>query len=171
MKFAAIGSAPTLASVAALTMTLAMTTNVAPAHAAPAEPQVIVKCDSPLADGMKFTRETNWKPYPNPDKSVTITRTGGKFGIELTGETAYSSNLVFPSPIQGIRTFKVLRSDGSEQFHLEKGDGGKPILKHTIRGGRDGSHVYNIRETILANCSVVSPDVVVSEPQAAGAGA
>lgn len=164
MKSAAIGFAPIRASAIALGCALALV------HAAAAEPQVIVKCDGPLADGMKFTRETNWKPYPNPDKSVVITRDKGKFAIELMGETAYTSNLVFPSPVQNIRTFKVLRSDGNEQFHLEKGEGGKPILKHTIRGGRDGSHLYNIRETILANCSIVSPDVVVAEPQAPGKG-
>jgi len=149
---------------------LALTASLVLASAAWADPQVLVKCDGPLPEGMKFTRETNWKPYPNPDKSVLITREGGKFALELAGETAYRTNLVFPSPMQNIRSFKVLRSDGSEQFHLEKGDGGKPILKHTIRGGRDGSHMYNIRETILANCSVVDPGVVVSEPQAAGAG-
>ena len=39
-----------------------------------------------------------------------------------------------------------------------------------ILEGRDGSGKYNIRETILANCTVVASDVVVSEPQAAGAG-
>ncbi|HEY3949505.1 hypothetical protein [Phenylobacterium sp.] len=157
VKFAGIGLAPALALVLA--------------HAAAAEPRVLVKCDGPLPQAMKFTRATDWKPYPNPDRSVTITRDGGRFGIELVGEVSYTSNAVFPMPMQGIRTFKVLRSDGAEQFHLEKGEGGKTILKHTIRGGRDGSHLYNIRESILANCSVVAPDVVVSEPQAAGTGA
>ena len=151
---------------------LALAAAVALAGAATAaEPQVIVKCDGPLAEGMKFTHATNWQPYPNPDKSVVITRDGGKFGIELAGETSYSSHAVFAMPMQNIKTFKVLRSDGAELFHLEKGEGGKPILKHTIRGGRDGTGKYNIRETILANCSVVDPGVVVSEPQAAGAGA
>ena len=116
------------------------------------------------------THATDWKPYPNPDRSVTITREGGKFGIEVEGETSYASHAVFAMPMQNIKTFKVLRSDGAEQFHLEKGEGGKPILKHTIRGGRDGSHVYNIREMILANCPVVAPDVVVSEPGAADTG-
>ncbi|MBS0334268.1 MAG: hypothetical protein JSS35_15985 [Proteobacteria bacterium] len=157
MKFAAVGLAPALALMLAHA-----------ASAAAPESRVIVKCDGPLAEGMKFTRETNWKPYPNPDKSVTITREGGKFSVDLVGETTYHTNLVFPSPMQNIQTFKVLRSDGNELFHLEKGEGGKPILKHTIRGGRDGSHLYNIRETILANCSVVDPNVAVSAPQAPG---
>ena len=163
---------PTAAkSLSLLAALVAVSTAPFAAHAATnAEAQVLVKCDGPLPDGMKFTRETDWKPYPNPDKSVTITREGGKFAIELTGEAGYRSNLVFPAPIQNIRSFKVLRSDGAELYHLEKGDGAKPILKHTIRGGRDGSGKYNIRETILANCTVVASDVVVSEPQAAGAG-
>src|SRR5579871_2020371 len=99
---------------------LALAASLALVHAAFADPQVLVKCDGPLPEGMKFTRETDWKPYPNPDKSVLITREGGKFAIELQGEVAYRSNLVFPSPMQNIRSFKVLRSDGSEQFHLEK---------------------------------------------------
>lgn len=140
------------------------------ACAAFAEPEVLVKCDGPLPEGMKFTRDTNWKPYPNPDKSVLITRDKGKFAVELVGETSYVSNAVFALPMHDTRSFRVLRSDGAELFHLEKGEGGKPILKHTIRGGRDGTGKYNIRETILANCSVVGPGVVVSEPQAAGAG-
>lgn len=140
------------------------------ANAAWADPEVLVKCDGPLPNAMRFSRETDWKPIPNPDRSVTITRDKGKFAIEVTGDLAYRTNLVFPSPVQKIERFKVLRGDGSEQFHLEKGDGGKPILKHTIRGGRDGSHTYNIREMILATCSVVSSDVVVGEAQAAGAG-
>ena len=140
------------------------------ARAAAAEPEVIVKCDGPLPDAMKFTNATKWQPYPNPDRSVTITRDKGKFGVELAGETAYSSSAVIATPMKDIKTFKVLRIDGNELFHLEKGQGGKPILKHTIRGGRDGTHLYNIRESILANCSVVSPDVAVSEPQVASSG-
>jgi hypothetical protein len=159
MRFAATGVAG-----------LVLAASLALAQAASADPQVLVKCDGPLPEAMKFTRETDWKPYPNPDKSVLITREGGKFAIEVQGEVAYRSNLVFPSPMQNIRSFKVLRSDGAEQFHLEKGEGGKPILKHTIRGGRDGSHQYNIRESILANCSVVDSGVVVSDPPAAGRG-
>lgn len=154
----------TTMACAVLTMTLAM------ASAAWADPEVIVKCDAPLAEAMRFTRETDWKPFPNPDRSVTITADKGKFAIEVTGDLGYRSNLVFPSPVHGVRSFKVLRSDGSEMFHLEKGPDGKPILKHTIRGGRDGSHVYNIREMTLAGCSIIGPDVVVGEPQAAGAG-
>ncbi len=149
-------------SAAALAATLVT------ANAAWADPEVLVKCDGPLPEAMRFSRDTDWKPIPNPDRSVTITRDHGKFAIDMVGEAAYHSNLVFPSPMQGIRTFKVLRSDGSEQFHLEKDKAGKPILKHTIRGGRDGSHSYNIREMILANCSIVGPDVVVGEAQAAG---
>ncbi|THD58648.1 hypothetical protein [Phenylobacterium sp.] len=140
------------------------------AGAARAEPQVIVKCDGPLTDAMRFTHDTGWKPFPNPDAGVTITRDKGRFGIEVKGEDSYSSSAVLPMPLQNPKSFKVLRGTGNELFHLEKGDGGKPVLKHTIRGGRDGSHVYNIREMILANCSVVAPDVVVSEPGAADTG-
>ncbi|MBS0364083.1 MAG: hypothetical protein JSR98_22135 [Proteobacteria bacterium] len=140
------------------------------ARAAAAAPEVIVKCDGPLAEAMKFTNATKWQPYPNPDKSVTITRDKGRFSVELAGETTYASSAVIATPMKDIQTFKVLRIDGNELFHLEKGADGKPILKHTIRGGRDGTHLYNIRESILANCSVVSPDVAVSAPQAQGAG-
>jgi len=148
---------------------VALVVGAALGHGAWAEPQVLVKCDGALPQGMKFTRDTGWKPYPNPDRAVTITRDKGKFAVQLEGEAAYSSGTVLPLPMVGIKTFKVLRSDGPELFHLEKDPAsGKPILKHTIRGGRDGSHLYNIRETILANCPVVSADVVVAEPAAPG---
>jgi len=140
------------------------------AGAAWAEPQVIVKCDGPLPDGMRFTSETGWKPFSNPDTGVTITRDKGHFTLTVTGEGAYSTNTVLPLPLQNPKAFKALRGTGNELFHLEKGEGGQTVLKHTIRGGRDGSHVYNIRETILANCPVVAPDVVVSDPSAPGAG-
>jgi hypothetical protein len=143
---------------------------LAGAQGAWADPEVVVKCDGHLADGMRFARDTGWKPYPNPDRAVTITRDNGKFAIAVEGDLPYTSNLVIPLPQVGIKTFKVLRSGGNEEFHLEKDPAtGKPLLKHTIRGGRDGSHVYNIRETILANCPTVSPDVMVAEPTAPGA--
>jgi hypothetical protein len=140
------------------------------AGAAWAEPQVVVKCDGPAPDAMRWTRETDWKPYPNPLRSVVITGDNNKYLIEVTGEDGYRSHTVFALPVHEIKAFRVMRSEGNELFHLEKGPDGKPLLKRTIRGGRDGSHLYNIREMILANCPVISPDVVVGEPQAAGAG-
>ena len=40
---------------------------------------------------------------------------------------------------------------------------GKTELKHSIYGGKDGSHLFNIRVTALVQCSVLSPDVVVGK--------
>jgi hypothetical protein len=148
---------------------LALAASVGLAHAALADPEVIVKCDHGLPQGMRFTAASGWAPFDNPDRSVTITREHNKYAIAVTGDLAFSSGAVFAMPQTGIRAFKVLRPGGSEYFHLEKDPAsGKPILKHTIRGGRDGSHVYNIREMTLDNCGTVSPDVVVTEPAAAG---
>jgi hypothetical protein len=148
---------------------LAAAGGVAMAHGALADPEVMLKCDSPLAQGMRFTSAGGWQPFPNPDRSVTITREHNKYAIAVEGDLAFTSGAVFALPQVGIRSFKALRPGGSEFFHLEKDPAtGKPILKHTIRGGRDGSHVYNIREMILANCATVSPDVVVTEPAAPG---
>jgi hypothetical protein len=143
---------------------------IAAAGAARAEPEVIVKCDMPAPQAMRFTSADGWKPVPNPDRAVTITREKGKFAIQLDGEGGYTSGSVFPLPMDHIERFRVLRSDGAEVFHLEAGPDGQPILKRTIRGGRDGSHVYNIREMILTHCPVVSSQVVVGKPSVAGAG-
>jgi hypothetical protein len=142
----------------------------AAAGAARAEPEVLVKCDVPAPQAMRFTNAGGWEPMVNPDRAVTITRDKGKFAIQLDGEGGYSSGSVFPLPMDHIERFRVLRSDGPEVFHLEAGADGQPILKRTIRGGRDGSHVYNIREMTLTHCPVVSGDVVVAKPGAAGGG-
>lgn len=138
------------------------------AGAARAEPEVLVKCDVPAPQAMRFTNASGWQPMPNPDRAVTITRDKGKFAIQLEGEAGYSSGSVFALPMDHIERFRVLRIDGAEIFHLEAGPDGQPILKRTIRGGRDGTHLYNIREMTLTHCPVVSGDVVVAKPGAAG---
>jgi hypothetical protein len=145
---------------------------LAPALAASsawADPEVMVKCDGDLAQGMRFTAASGWQPFANPDRSVVITRDKGKLAIIVEGDLAYSSGAVFALPQSGVRSFRVMRGGGSEYFHVEKDAAtGKPVLKHTIRGGRDGSHVYNIREMTLNNCPVISPDVVVNAPAVPG---
>ncbi|HLZ74477.1 hypothetical protein [Phenylobacterium sp.] len=139
------------------------------AHGAWADPEVMLKCGGALPDGMRFTAATGWQPFPNPDRGVTITREHNKYAIAVEGDLAFTSGAVFALPQVGIRSFKVLRSSGSEYFRVEKDPAsGKPILKHTISGGRDGSGKYNIREMTLGACPTVSPDVVVTEPAAAG---
>jgi hypothetical protein len=148
---------------------LAAGAGLALTHGAWADPEVMVKCDGPLADGMRFTSAGGWQPFPNPDKAVTITREHNKYAVAVEGELAFTSGAVFALPQIGIRSFKALRSGGSEYFRVEKDPAsGKPVLKHTISGGRDGSGKYNIREMTLANCSTVSPDVIVGAPAAAG---
>lgn len=142
----------------------------AAAGAARAEPEVLVKCDVPAPQAMRFTNAGGWQPMPNPDRAVTITRDKGKFAIQLDGEAGYSSGSVFALPMDHIERFRVLRIDGAEIFHLEAGPDGQPILKRTIRGGRDGTHLYNIREMTLTHCPVVSSDVVIAKPAAAGGG-
>ncbi len=148
---------------------LAVIAAMALAHGAWADPDVMIKCDGALPDGMRFTAAGGWQPFPNPDRSVTVTRDHNKYAIAVEGELGFTSNTVFALPQVGIRSFKVLRSSGSEYFHVEKDPAsGRPILKHTISGGRDGSGKYNIREMTLSACATVSPDVVVTEPAAAG---
>jgi hypothetical protein len=148
---------------------LAIIAGVALAHGAWADPEVMLKCDGAPPEGMRFTAAGGWQPFANPDRSVVITREHNKYAIVVEGDLAFTSGGVFALPQVGIRSFKVPRPGGSEYFHLEKDStSGKPILKHTISGGRDGSGKYNIREMTLANCSMVSPDVVVTEPAAAG---
>ena len=138
------------------------------AGAARAEPQVIVKCDTPASEAMRFTNAGGWQPMPNPDRAVTITRDKGKFAIQLEGEGGYASSSVFALPMDHIERFRVLRIDGTEVFRLEAGADGQPVLKRTIRGGRDGTHIYNIREMTLTHCPVVSAEVVVGKAGAAG---
>jgi hypothetical protein len=140
------------------------------AGAARAEPEVLVKCDVPAPQAMRFTNAGGWQPIPNPDRAVTITREKGKFAIQLDGEGGYTSGSVFALPMDHIERFRVLRIDGAEVYRLEAGADGQPILKRTIRGGRDGTHVYNIREMTLTHCPVVSGDVVVGKAGAAGGG-
>jgi hypothetical protein len=143
---------------------------IAAAGAARAEPQVIVKCDTPASQAMRFTNAGGWQPMPNPDRAVTITRDKGRFAIQLEGEGGYASGSVFALPMDHIERFRVPRIDGAEIFHLEAGVDGQPVLKRTIRGGRDGTHLYNIREMTLTHCPVVSSDVVVGKAGAAGGG-
>jgi hypothetical protein len=142
----------------------------AAAGAARAEPEVLVKCDAPAPQAMRFTNAGGWQPVPNPDRAVTISRDKGKFSIQLDGEGGYTSGSVFALPMVHIERFRVMRIDGAEIFHLEAGADGQPVLKRTIRGGRDGTHLYNIREMTLTHCPVVSSDVVVGKAGAAGAG-
>ena len=134
-----------------------------------AQAQVLVKCDSPPPQGQRYTIAGGWQPYPNPDRGVTISRAKGKFTVEVEGEHPYVTQLVFPIPLTQTRIFKVLGQNGVERFQLFEGPAGKPQLRHTITAGSDGSHVYNIRVTTLEACAVVSPDVVVSKPEAPGA--
>ena len=61
-----------------------------------------------------------------------------------------------------IETFRVLGHDGVQNFHVVLGlYSGKPELKHTIFGARDGSGVFNMEENTLDSCSVVAADVAV----------
>ena len=49
-------------------------------------------------------------------------------------------------------------------FHVVRGIySGTPELKHSVFGARDGSGVFNMRDTVLTDCSVVSPDVAVGK--------
>jgi hypothetical protein len=141
---------------------------VALAGAVRAEPEVLVKCDGG-GPAQRFTRDTGWKPYPNPDKSIVITRNNGKLAMELTGDKPLSSGAVFALPQHNITTFRVLGHDGVQNFHVVLGlYSGKLELKHTIFGGRDGSGVFHMEENTLDNCSVVGSDVAVEKPTAAG---
>jgi hypothetical protein len=133
------------------------------ASSALADPEVLVKCDG-VGPGQRFINAGGWAAYPNPDHSVTITRDKGKFAIELTGDVPLSSHAVFALPMQNIEKFRVLGRDGVETFYLVTGaNSGKTQLKHSIYGGKDGSHLFNIRVTTLDRCTVVSSDVVVGK--------
>jgi hypothetical protein len=137
------------------------------AGAARAEPEVLVKCDSP-GPAQRFTRDGGWKPYPNPDRSLVITRDKGKLAMELTGDNPISSRAVMALPQHEIVTFRVLGHNGVQNFHVVTGlYSGKPEVKHTIFGAKDGSGVFHQEQISLTNCSVVSPDVVAVK-EAAG---
>jgi hypothetical protein len=111
-----------------------------------ADPEVIVKCDSTTPTAQRVTRDHN------------------KFAIEVTGDVPLTSHAVFPLPMQHIERFRVLGHDGVETFYLVTGaNSGKTELKHSIYGGKDGSHIFNIRVMTLDHCDVVSPDVVVGK--------
>lgn len=137
------------------------------AGAAWADPEVLVKCDG-VGPAQRFTNAGGWQPFPNPDRSVTITRDKGKLFIELEGDPAISTHAVFPLPQHEIKTFRVMSRAGVQNFHVVEGlYSGKPELKHSIFGARDGSGVFNMREYTLDHCPVISPDVAVVK-EAAG---
>lgn len=128
-----------------------------------AGPEVLVKCYSAKPIGQHFTNTGGWQPFDPPDHAVTITRDKGKFFIEVAGDAPFSSHLVFPLPQIHTERFRVMGHDGVENFYLVTGaSSGKTELKHTIFGGKDGSHAFNIRVTTLDHCTVVSPDVAVT---------
>jgi len=152
-----------------LAAVLATGASLALAGAASAQIEVLVKCDG-SGPGQRFTRDGGWQSFPNPDRGVIITRNKGKLAIEVTGDRPFSSGAVFALPQHDIKTFRVLGRDGVQNFHVVKGVySGKPELKHTIFGGRDGSGVFHMEEYTVENCSVVSPDVAVEPPASAGA--
>jgi hypothetical protein len=130
---------------------------------AQAEPEVLVKCDGPGA-AQRFTRDTGWKPTPNPDRSVIITRENGKLAMELAGDNPITSRAVMALPQHAITTFRVLGHNGVQNFHVVQGlYSGKPVLKHTIFGAKDGSGVFHQEDYTLDNCSVVAADVAVEK--------
>ena len=146
---------------------MALGASVALAGAVRAEPEVLVKCDG-AGPGQRFTRDTGWKPWPNPDRSIVITRENGKLSMELSGDNPISSRAVLALPQHAITTFRVLGHNGVQNFHVVLGlYSGKPELKHSIFGAKDGSGVFHMEDYTLANCSVVGSDVLV-EKEVAG---
>jgi hypothetical protein len=140
------------------------------AGAARAEPEVLVKCDG-SGPAQRFTRDTGWKPYPNPDRSLVITRDKGKLAMELSGDNPISSRAVMALPQHEIVTFRVLGHNGVQNFHVVTGAySGKPEVRHTIFGDKDGSGVFHQEQTSLTNCSVVSPDVAAPKEEAGAPG-
>jgi len=134
-----------------------------------ADPEIMVKCDSAKPIGQHFTNAGGWQAYDPPDRAVTITRDKGKFTVEVAGDAPFTSHLVFALPQVHTERFRVMGHDGVENFYLVTGaNSGKTELKHTIFGGKDGSHSFNIRVTTLDHCTVVSPDVMVT-PEVPGA--
>ena len=149
---------------------LALGASVVAAGAASAEPEVLVKCDAP-GPAQRFTRDGGWQPYPNPDRSLTITRDKGKLAMELAGDNPISSRAVMALPQHEITTFRVLGHNGVQNFHVVTGlYSGKPELRHTIFGAKDGSGVYHQEQISLTNCSVVSPDVATPKEEVGPAG-
>ena len=155
-----------------MTLGLAISAGVALASLAGqvwAEPEVLVKCDSARPVGQRFTSAGGWQAFDPPDRAVTIVRDKGKYAIEVAGDAPFTSHLVFPLPQIHTERFRVMGHDGVENFYLVTGaNSGKTELKHSIFGGKDGSHLFNIRVTTLDNCTVVSPDVAVM-PETPGA--
>lgn len=151
---------------------LAIGASIAVAGSAAAQIEVLVKCDG-VGPGQRFTRDGGWQSAPNPDRGAIITRARGKLSIEVAGEKPFSSGAVFALPQHDIKTFRVLGGGGGVQnFHVVQGlYSGKPELKHSIFGGRDGSGVFHMEEYTLDNCSVVSPDVAVEKAPAVGSAA
>jgi hypothetical protein len=145
---------------------LALGVGVVAAGAAWAEPEVLVKCDG-AGPAQRFTRDGGWKPYPNPDRSLVITRDKGKLAMELAGDNPISSRAVMALPQHEIKTFRVLGHNGVQNFRVVTGlYSGKPEVRHTIFGAKDGSGVYHQEQISLTNCSVVSPDVVAPKEEA-----
>jgi hypothetical protein len=143
------------------TAALALGAALAVAGTAWADPEVMVKCDG-VGPAQRFTRDTGWKPYPNPDRSIVITRNKGKLAMELAGDAPISSGAVLALPQHDITTFRVLGHNGIQNFHVVLGAySGKPELKHSTFGAKDGSGIYHQEETTLTNCSVVNADVAV----------
>jgi hypothetical protein len=144
---------------------LALGVGVVAAGAAWADPEVLVKCDAP-GPAQRFTRDGGWKPYPNPDRSLVITRDKGKLAMELSGDNPISSRAVMALPQHEITTFRVLGHNGVQNFHVITGlYSGKPEVRHTIFGAKDGSGVYHQEQISLTNCSVISPDVVARKEE------
>lgn len=134
-----------------------------------ADPEIMVKCDSARPVGQRFGNPGGWQPYEPTDRAVTITRDKGKYAVEVAGAAPFTSHLVFALPQIHTERFRVMGHDGVENFYLFTGaNSGKTELKHTIFGGKDGSHTFNIRVTTLDNCTVVSADVAVT-PEVPGA--
>jgi hypothetical protein len=147
---------------------LAIGASIAVAGSASAQIEVLVKCDG-TGPGQRFTRDGGWQSFPNPDRSAIITRAKGKLAIEVAGDKPFTSGAVFALPQHDIKTFRVMGGDGVQTFHVVQGlYSGKPELKHSIFGGRDGSGVFHMEEYTLDNCSVVSPDVAVEKSAPAG---
>lgn len=134
-----------------------------------ADPEIMVKCASAKPVGQRFGNPGGWQAYEPTDREVTITRDKGKYVIEVAGAAPFTSHLVFALPQVHTERFRVMGHDGVENFYLVTGaNSGRTELKHTIFGGKDGSHAFNIRVTTLDNCSIVSPDVAVT-PEVGGA--
>lgn len=134
-----------------------------------ADPEVLIKCDSAKPIGQRFTNTGGWQAYDPTDHAVTISKDKGKYFIEVGGDAPFTSHLVFALPQIHAERFRVMGHDGVENFYLVTGaNSGRTELKHSIYGGKDGTHAFNIRVTTLDRCTVVSPEVVVT-PEVPGA--